>query len=169
MSWVRVPSPAVLDRRCPRATTASYVRRGRDLRRPCGYSPQPAKHRPFCQQVTRMDARGRAYMEGLVQGKPMIGPLPSTHGPVKSVAKASQTALVGERSRRSRASPAVGLSRLPSAGCAAGGIRREHQGGEAGDGPGHVEQLGIGLDVRGEFALGVPNTAYHSATSLTGS
>ncbi len=69
MSSVRARSPASFPRRCPSVTAVAKPRHGRHLRRTYARFPKPSKSCPFCQRLTLIAWRGRAYVEGLVQGK----------------------------------------------------------------------------------------------------
>ncbi len=52
--------------------------------------------------------------------------------------------------------PAAGWEPWPACGCAGQGcFGREHQSGQGVDGSGHVEQLRVGVDVRGQLGLGM--------------
>ena len=69
MSRVQVPSPAYLDRRCPQRTAAFSLDSGPPSNSAVEPLVETQKTVKFVSAVTAFAARGRAYVEGLVEGK----------------------------------------------------------------------------------------------------
>ncbi len=121
--------------------------------------PTSLKHPSFWQQGTSNDARGRAYVQGLVQGKRKAGrrratPWPQTDRSTRPCRPwFSVFACVDQN-----ATLAAGLEFLSDSGCTGrGGLGRDHESGQRVNGSRHVEQLWIGVNVRGQLGLGMPH------------